>query len=98
LDETHAAEESWGAFWTTGRTLCRHEVRSKSVGRIPAMCEANAYLLKDGKEELILEAVDVLENEDNQVRMANIFGEQKIVRGKIRSMSLVNHKILLEES
>jgi predicted RNA-binding protein len=61
------------------------------------MCEANAYLLKDGKEELILESVDVLENEDNQVRIANIFGEQKIVRGRIRSMSLVNHKILLEE-
>jgi len=61
------------------------------------MCEANAYLLKDGKEELILEAVDILENEGNQVRIANIFGEQKVVRAKIRSMSLVNHKILLEE-
>ena len=61
------------------------------------MCEANAYLLKDGREELILEAVDILENEGNQVRIANIFGEQKVIRGKIRSMSLVNHKILLEE-
>jgi len=61
------------------------------------MCEANAYLFKDGKEELILEAVDILENEGNQVRIANIFGEQKVIRGRIRSMSLVNHKILLEE-
>jgi predicted RNA-binding protein len=60
------------------------------------MCEANAYLLKDGKEELVLEAVDVLENEGEQVRVANIFGEQKILKAKIRSMSLVNHKILLE--
>ncbi|MCE5245069.1 MAG: CooT family nickel-binding protein [Syntrophobacteraceae bacterium] len=61
------------------------------------MCEANAYLLKDGREELLMEAVDVIENEDNQVRVANIFGEQKIVKGRIRSMSLVEHKILLEE-
>jgi len=61
------------------------------------MCEANAYLVRDGKEELLLEAVDILENEDNQVRIANIFGEQKVVRGRIKSMSLVNHKILLEE-
>jgi predicted RNA-binding protein len=61
------------------------------------MCEANAYLLRDGKEELLLEAVDILENEGNQVRIANIFGEQKIIRGRIKSMSLVNHKILLEE-
>jgi predicted RNA-binding protein len=61
------------------------------------MCEANAYLLKDGKEALILEAVDVLENEEGQVRIVNIFGEQKVVRGRVRSLSLVDHKILLEE-
>jgi predicted RNA-binding protein len=61
------------------------------------MCEANAYLLRNGREELILEAVDVLENEGHQVRVANIFGEQKIVKGRIRSMSLVEHKIILEE-
>ena len=61
------------------------------------MCEANAYLLKDGKEELILEAVDILENEGDQVRIVNIFGEQKLIRGRIQSMSLVNHKILLEQ-
>jgi predicted RNA-binding protein len=61
------------------------------------MCEANAYLLRDGKEELLLESVDVLENEGNQVRVANIFGEQKVIKGKIRSMSLVDHKIILEE-
>jgi predicted RNA-binding protein len=62
------------------------------------MCEANAYLLKDGKEELLLEAVDVLENEGDHVRMANIFGEQRIVKGQIRSMSLVDHKIVLQEN
>jgi predicted RNA-binding protein len=62
------------------------------------MCEANAYLLKDGKEELLLEAVDVLVNEGEQVRMANIFGEQRVVKGQIRRMSLVDHKIILQES
>lgn len=61
------------------------------------LCEANAYLMKDGQEVLVLEAVDILENEGDQIRIANIFGEQKIIRGRIRSMSLVNHRILLEE-
>ena len=60
------------------------------------MCEANAYLLKDGKEDMVLEAVDTIENEDGKLRMANIFGEQKILKAKIKSMSLVNHKIILE--
>jgi len=61
------------------------------------MCEANAYLVKEGKEELILEAVDKVENEGNRIRIENIFGEQKVVFGRIRSMSLVNHRIVLEE-
>jgi len=61
------------------------------------MCEANAYLLKNGREELIMEAVDVLENEGDQVKVTSIFGEQKIVRGRVKRMSLVEHRILLEE-
>ncbi len=44
------------------------------------MCEANAYLIRNGKEELILEAVDIVEPaEGGKIRMANIFGEQKVI-------------------
>jgi len=60
------------------------------------MCEASAYLIKDGKEELILESVDVLENEDGEMAMVNIFGEQKRIKARIKSLSLVDHRIILE--
>ncbi|MBL0716287.1 MAG: CooT family nickel-binding protein [Desulfosarcina sp.] len=61
------------------------------------MCEANAYLYNAGQEELILESVDVIEPEaDNQYRLINIFNEQKIVKGRIKSMHLVEHKIVFE--
>ena len=60
------------------------------------MCEAAAYLLKEGKEELLLESVDVLESDGSQIKMVNIFGEQKKVKAKIKALSLVDHKILLE--
>ncbi len=60
------------------------------------MCEANAYLLKEGKEELILEAVDKVENDEGRVKIENIFGEQKVIEGRIRSMSLVEHRIVIE--
>jgi predicted RNA-binding protein len=60
------------------------------------MCEAAAYLLKDGEEELLLESVDQLESEGSQIRMINIFGEQKKVKAKIKALSLVDHKIVLE--
>jgi predicted RNA-binding protein len=60
------------------------------------MCEASAFLVKEGKEELILESVDTLENLENEVKMVNIFGEQKILKAKIKTLSLVDHKIILE--
>jgi predicted RNA-binding protein len=60
------------------------------------MCESTAYLLKDGQEELILESVDQLETGDGEVKMINIFGEKKELRAKIRLLSLVDHKIVLE--
>jgi predicted RNA-binding protein len=61
------------------------------------MCEANAYMLKGDKEHLIMESVDVAEPEDeNTWRLIGIFGDQKMVKGRIVKMSLVNHKILFE--
>ena len=62
------------------------------------MCEASAYIVKDGQEELILESVDTLENEDGEIYMINIFGEQKRVKARIKTLSLVNHKIILDQS
>ncbi len=63
------------------------------------MCEASAFLFKDGQEELLLESVDEITPEgDKEFRLVNIFGEQKIIKAKLKSMSLVSHKILFEES
>lgn len=62
------------------------------------MCEASAYIVKDGQEELILESVDTLENEEGEIFMVNIFGEQKRLKAKIKTLSLVNHKIILEQN
>lgn len=61
------------------------------------MCETNAYLYKDGKEELYLENVDVMKPEDGRVYLKNLFGEQKIFNGTIKEISLMKHKIVLEE-
>ena len=61
------------------------------------MCEANAYLVKKGEEQLIMESVDIVEPEgDDTWRLIGIFGDQKTVRGQIK-MNLVNHKIFFEE-
>ena len=62
------------------------------------MCEANAYLAKDGKEELFLEALDTVETDDGKLRLTNIYGEQKFVKGKITRLLLVDHKVIIEET
>jgi predicted RNA-binding protein len=62
------------------------------------MCEAAAFIIRDGKEELILDSVDLLEPDNGNIRLVNIFGEQKIVSAKIKQLSLVNHRIILEET
>lgn len=62
------------------------------------MCEASAYVVKNGREELLLESVDILEDHEGEIKMVNLFGEQKHIRGRIKSLSLVNHKILLEQA
>ena len=61
------------------------------------MCEANAYMIDGNKEELIMEAVDSVEPEEDGFRLVNIFGEQKFVRGSIHSLSLVDHKVFFKK-
>jgi predicted RNA-binding protein len=59
------------------------------------MCEANAYIDKGGREELVLESVDLVEPlEDGGFLLVDIFGQQKTVKARLKSMNLVNHRIV----
>ena len=61
------------------------------------MCEANAYVYRDGKEVLYLENVDIMRPEGQKIFLRNLFGEQKVFEGEIKEISLLNHKIVLEK-
>jgi len=61
------------------------------------MCETNAYIEKDGEEELYLENVDILRPEDGKIYMKNLFGEQKLFEGTIKEISIVKNRILLKK-
>jgi predicted RNA-binding protein len=79
----------------------------KSIGRVDRrddwvseggmMCEANAYLSKENKEELVLEDIMILRPEEGEIYLQNIFGEQKRLKARIKEMNLVDHRIILEE-
>ena len=61
------------------------------------MCEANAYLIKNGSEEVIMESVDIVRPEDDGIYLLNIFGDQLKMKAHIKEMNLVGHRILLVE-
>ena len=61
------------------------------------MCEANAYIFQNDKEELVLESVDMITpQEDDGFLLVDIFGTQKVIKGKLKQMNLVDHKIIFE--
>ena len=60
------------------------------------MCESNVYILKDGVPELVLENVDSLEECGEELRLVDLFGEEVMVRARVKQLSLVDHRIILE--
>jgi predicted RNA-binding protein len=60
------------------------------------MCEAHAFILKDGLEEKILESVDLVETEGDEIRLINIFGEQKMLKARLKLYDNRQGKILFE--
>ena len=61
------------------------------------MCEADAYISRDDKEELILKSVDLVKPLDDGYLLVDIYGRQKTVKGKLKQMNLVNHRIIFEK-
>lgn len=62
------------------------------------MCEANAYLIENNINDakLIMQAVDTVQPEGDGLLLVSIFGDQKFIKAKIHSLSLVDHKIFLK--
>ena len=61
------------------------------------MCEANAYIERDGKQELFMESVDVVEPLENSgFLLVDIYGNRKALSGRLRKMNLVDHKLVFE--
>jgi predicted RNA-binding protein len=62
------------------------------------MCEADAYMSRGEQEELILKSVDLVEpRDDGGFLVVDIFGTQKVIRGKLKQIKLVDHKIIFED-
>jgi predicted RNA-binding protein len=61
------------------------------------MCDLKAYVIKEGKEELVLESVNIVRVEKGEVVLKNLFGEEMRLRGEVREVSLVKSRIVVEQ-
>ena len=60
------------------------------------MCEAHAFILKDGEEEMFLESVDLVKLEGDEINLVSIFGEQKILKARLKLYDNTKRKIVFE--
>lgn len=60
------------------------------------MCETNAYLIRDGKEDLIMEDVASVRPTDGKLELKDIFGAEKTVSGNIKEIRFLDGRILIE--
>ncbi|GAB6155828.1 CooT family nickel-binding protein [Desulfosporosinus burensis] len=61
------------------------------------MCESNAFL-KDGENEVMLmKSVDTIEPFEDGLKLVDIFGKQMFIKARIKDMTLLNHRIILEK-
>jgi predicted RNA-binding protein len=60
------------------------------------MCEAHAFILKDGEEEKVLENVDLVKMEGDEVKLLSIFGEQKTLKARLKLYDNNKRKIVFE--
>ena len=60
------------------------------------MCDATAYLVKDDGEEMLLESVDLVEQDGDEVKLINIFGERKVVRARLKLFDNSQGKLVFE--
>jgi predicted RNA-binding protein len=62
------------------------------------VCDLKVYVAKQGKEVLLLEAVNVVRVEEGEVIVRNLFGEEKRVRGAVREVSLIKNRLVVEQA
>jgi predicted RNA-binding protein len=60
------------------------------------MCQTNAYVVKGGSEDMLMEGVARLEVGDGVIALVGIFGDRQEVAGRIREINFQAGKLVIE--
>ena len=70
--------------------------RRAGAGMVGKVCESKVFLATAEAEELVMEDVTSIRPESDGYRLVNLFGEEAHVRGRIKDIDLLKHRVLLE--
>ena len=60
------------------------------------MCDINAYIMNNGKEEIVLENVDQVKSKNHEISMVNIFGEERTLKAELIYYNNSEKKMVFE--
>ena len=60
------------------------------------MCESSVFLATETGEQLVLAEVTAILPEEDGFLLTTLFGERKHVRGKLKQIDLLKHRVILE--
>jgi predicted RNA-binding protein len=59
------------------------------------MCEAVVYVVRDGDKQKIMEDVVTITPEGDKLLLTDLFGEQKLITARVKTIDLIGHEIIL---
>jgi predicted RNA-binding protein len=62
------------------------------------MCETHAYVVRGGKEELLVRNAEMVESEGEELPIRDIYGQRYRVTAQIREIHMVKHRVVLVEN
>jgi predicted RNA-binding protein len=60
------------------------------------VCQTVVYVIKEGKEVPVLGDVVRVSPEGGNVRMVDLFGEERVIPGRIIRIDLLTHRIIIQ--
>lgn len=61
------------------------------------ICQSTVCLIKDGREEVVMEDVSLIKPQGEELLLVGMLGETKLIKARIKELQLMDHRILLEE-
>lgn len=60
------------------------------------MCEAKVYLERSGQRELVMEDAATIRPVSGGVELVGLFGEKRVVKGRLDRIELVEHSVTVK--